>query len=95
MATKYYEKWADNKVGSIGLNYAQGGVEFYAKTLQRNIALRSLMGSSGEKKYTFYGNDVEFVRQKHVPFTERKSNMEVLAEKLASTPVESDQGAGD
>ncbi|CAL8096001.1 unnamed protein product [Orchesella dallaii] len=81
--TKRYEKWADERVGSIGLDYAKGGVELYAKTLERNIALRSLMGPNGEKRFTFYGNDVEFIRQRHIPYTERKRAMEALAEKLA------------
>jgi len=43
------------------------------------------MGSAGEKKYTFFGNDVEFLRERHVPFTKRKSNLEKLAESLTST----------
>jgi hypothetical protein len=84
MMTKYYERWADRKTGKLSLDYAKGGVEFYSKILQRNMALRGLMGPSGEKMYTLYGNDVEFLRQSHVPYSERKKNMELLAEQWSS-----------
>ncbi len=83
LLTKSYENYADKKAGSLNLSYAKGGVEFYSKILQRNMGLRSIMGSSGERLFTFFGNDVEFIREKHVPFTKRKHNMEKIAEHLA------------
>ncbi|ODN05878.1 Transmembrane protein [Orchesella cincta] len=85
--TKRYERKADERVGGMGIEYAKGGVEFYAKTLERNMALRSLMGPKGEKMFTFYGNDVEFIRQQHIPYTERKRNLEVIAENLSKVNV--------
>lgn len=84
LITKYYEKRADKVAGTISLEYAKGGVEFYSKILERNIALRSLMGPAGEKRFTYFGNDVEFVRQKHVPFTDRKANLENVATELSN-----------
>jgi len=80
--TKFYENYADKRAGSINMSYAKGGVEFYSKTLQRNMALRSIMGPSGESMFTLFGNDVEFIRERHVPYTRRKLNMEKLAERL-------------
>lgn len=74
----------------MGINYAKGGVEFYTRIIQRNIALRSLLGTDGEGKYTQFGNDVEFLRQKHVPFSVRKKNAEEFVMKYYSQ-VESDQ----
>jgi hypothetical protein len=84
LITKLHENYADRRAGNINLNYAKGGVEFYAKTLQRNMALRTLMGPQGEKLFTLFGNDVEFIRERHVPFTRRKHNLEKIAERLSS-----------
>lgn len=84
LVTKYYENWVDKKVGNLNLEYAKGGIEFYSKILQRNMALRNLMGPNGEKTFTFYGNDVELIRQQHVPYTDRKKHLENIAEKLSS-----------
>jgi len=83
LITKLHENYADKRAGTININYAKGGVEFYSKTLQRNMALRSLMGPKGEKTYTLFGNDVEFLRERHVPFTRRKHNLEKIAERLS------------
>lgn len=83
LVTKYYENSADSMAGRINLNYARGGVEYYSKILERNMALRSLMGPNGEKRFTFYGNDVEYIRQKHVPYSTRKINLENIASQLA------------
>ncbi|XP_071802887.1 transmembrane protein 177-like [Asterias amurensis] len=48
---------ADEKVSQLGEEYVRGGVEFYEKTIQKNIALRKIMGRRGEKMYTYYGNE--------------------------------------
>lgn len=47
----------DETVGKMGKTYAAGGVEFYEKVLERNIALRELMGKDGEGLFTVMGND--------------------------------------
>lgn len=80
--TKFYENYADKRAAG-NLSYAKGGVEFYSKTLQRNMALRSIMGPSGERLFTFFGNDVEFIRERHVPYTRRKHNLEKIAERFS------------
>ncbi|XP_042860335.1 transmembrane protein 177-like isoform X2 [Penaeus japonicus] len=72
MGTNLYEAEADKTVADLGEKYAQGGLEFYEKVLQRNVALRSLMGTTGEKLYTAYGNDQMLLRTKHIPFTLRR-----------------------
>lgn len=56
-STIYYESEADKAVVKLGGKYARGGLEYYEKLLQRNVALRTIMGSEGEKLYTAYGND--------------------------------------
>ena len=47
----------DGAAAGMGRGYAEGGVEFYTKVLQRNVALRELMGSEGEGVFTVKGND--------------------------------------
>ena len=54
--TCMYEKKSDEVASNINVDYIKGGVDFYEKILQRNIALRTLMGSEGESIYSAYGN---------------------------------------
>ncbi|XP_038044455.1 transmembrane protein 177-like [Patiria miniata] len=49
---------ADDKAAKLGEDYIRGGLEFYEKTIQKNIALRKIMGKRGEQMYTYYGNEV-------------------------------------
>ena len=58
-----------------GKDYALGGIEFYNKALQRNMAIRTLMGSQGEKYYTKYGNHVTGAFENVVNVTERRENL--------------------
>ncbi len=48
---------ADEKASQLGEEYVRGGVEFYEKTIQKNVALRKIMGRRGEQMYTYYGNE--------------------------------------
>ena len=66
--TYRWEEDADEKAAGISEEYAQGALEFYSKILQRNLAMRSLLGDEGPKLYTSLGNDRETFRTKHVPF---------------------------
>lgn len=68
------ELQADDEAAAISEEYARGAVEFYNKTLQRNVALRSLLGSDGPKSYTAAGNLKETFRTKHVPYVVRRDN---------------------
>lgn len=52
-----HEIKADEQAANVSPSYAEGGLEFYEKILQRNTALRQLMGKEGEKLYTIFGND--------------------------------------
>lgn len=62
----------DRILCDLGVEYVRGGQEFYEKLLMRNRALRSLLQTSGERRYTANGNEKTFIRQKHVPITHRK-----------------------
>lgn len=79
---KYIGNSADARAGRISLDYAKGGVEYYATLIKRNIALRDLMGPTGEKMFTVVGNHSQFLRQKYTPLTVRKENMEKVVERL-------------
>lgn len=52
--------------------FAEGGKEFYEKIVERNIALRKLLGPYGERKYSALGNENFFIRQKRLPLVVRK-----------------------
>lgn len=47
----------NQRLAAISEDYTMGGLEFYEKLLQRNRALRTLLGSRGERLYTYYGNE--------------------------------------
>lgn len=67
-----YDIKLDKKLSELGPEMVEGGKEFYEKTLQRNRALRELMGRSGHKHYTALGNENFFIRQKRLPLLVRK-----------------------
>lgn len=75
--THALEAWLDRRTASMSAAYSQGGVEFYEKLLSGNLALRSLLGPSGEKLYTPSGNIVprHWFRIKHLPYTTRRDYM--------------------
>ena len=72
----YRDRKVDRQAAGLGLEYAEGGVEFYNKLLKRNIALRALIGPEGGKRYTAYGNDIHFWRSPTVPLTSRRDAMQ-------------------
>ena len=69
-----YEQATDERVTLLGDEYAKGGVEFYTKILQRNVALRSILDDEGAKLFTAFGNDHTFFRTRHVPYTVRRDS---------------------
>ncbi|XP_041366054.1 transmembrane protein 177-like [Gigantopelta aegis] len=92
----YKESKADRKAGELGREYAEGGVELYQKFLQRNVAMRSLMGEEGGKKYTVYGNEVHYWRSPHVPLTVRRDNLkEILKTKYTMNSENSENSMLD
>ncbi|XP_068203255.1 transmembrane protein 177 isoform X2 [Palaemon carinicauda] len=78
-----FEADVDKTVADISESYAKGGLEFYEKILQRNIALRSLMGEDGEKLFTAYGNDQVLFRTKHIPYNVHREYMKGRVEEYA------------
>ncbi|KAF7285968.1 hypothetical protein GWI33_008274 [Rhynchophorus ferrugineus] len=68
----YYDQQIDKELKDMHSIFAEGGKEYYTKILQRNIALRQLMGKEGEQIYTVTGNDNYMFRTKHLPLVHRK-----------------------
>lgn len=88
------DKRADRKAAEMSKDLCDGGVEFYSKQLQRNVAIRELMGAAGHKVYTPFGNEIHSVwRNPHVPLTTRKDYVQnILKTKYVATGDEgSDQ----
>lgn len=67
--TYRWEESADDQVANLSNEYAKGALEFYSKIMQRNVAMRSLLGDEGPKLFTASGNDRETFRTKHVPYS--------------------------
>lgn len=77
VSTVYYEKSADEQLKALNTIFVEGGLEFYTKILNRNRALRKLLGKEGEKIYSVLGNENYFIRYKHVPLVQRRAIFEV------------------
>ena len=75
------ERQADAAAAEMGREYAAGGVEYYQKVLERNIAMRTLMEKEGNKFYTPYGNKVVFWRAQALPFSNRLDNLKTHLKK--------------
>lgn len=76
MTEVHYETEVDKKLCSLGPDFIESGVIFYDKLLQRNQALRELMGKEGEKKYSKLGNENFFLRQPRLALVHRKQFFE-------------------
>lgn len=76
MTEVYYETEVDKKLCELGPDFIESGVIFYDKLLQRNQALRELMGSEGERKYSKLGNENYFLRQPRLALVHRKQYFE-------------------
>lgn len=81
----YYESKIDEELKKESQIFAKGGKEFYSCILNRNIALRNIMGKEGTSKYTVFGNENYWFRQRHLPLVQRRDffmNKEGTAEQL-------------
>jgi len=83
MHKRKVERKVDEGASSKGAEYAEGGVEFYSKIIQRNIALRNLIpGDKGKKEYNLKGEHFRgLFRNKHLPFSQRKAICQKALEK--------------
>lgn len=72
----YYEQYVDEFLKEKDPIFAEGGQEYYEKMLQRNKALRKLLGKEGESRFSVLGNENFFIRQKHLPLLNRKEFFE-------------------
>ncbi|XP_046743889.1 transmembrane protein 177 [Diprion similis] len=71
-AAMQYDSECDEELCKLGKDYIKGGQEYYGKILQRNVALRSLLGDYGAKLYSVKGNEQFLLRQKRMPLVHRK-----------------------
>lgn len=81
----YYEEKIDRELKEFSPVFAEGGKQFYTQILERNKALRVLMGKDGENEYTVLGNENFIIRHKHRPIVQRKAFFE---EESTSQPEE-------
>ncbi|KAL0880884.1 hypothetical protein ABMA27_002065 [Loxostege sticticalis] len=76
MTEVHYETTVDKKLCELGPDFVESGAIFYEKILQRNQALRELMGKEGEAKYSKLGNENFFLRQPRIALIHRKQFFE-------------------
>ncbi|XP_028143068.2 transmembrane protein 177 isoform X2 [Diabrotica virgifera virgifera] len=75
----YYEDKVDKELKKKNKIFLEGGKEFYSKLLERNKALRQLLGKEGETLYSVLGNENSLFRNKHIPLVQRLSAFESKA----------------
>lgn len=78
----YYETEIDEELCGHGKEFIESGISFYDKLLKRNQALRELMGSEGERKYSMLGNENFFIRQPRIALVHRKQYFETKLKEL-------------
>ena len=76
MTEVHYEVDTDKRLCELGPEFVESGIIFYDKNLKRNQALRELMGSEGEKKYSKLGNENFGIRQRRIALVHRKQFFE-------------------
>lgn len=78
----HYEGKVDKYLKHKNPIFKEGGKEFYASILNRNIALRQLMGKVGEHNYSALGNENYLIRQRHLPLVQRRAFFESDVENM-------------
>lgn len=76
--SQYWDKYADRTASQTSSDYLEGGIEYYEKSLKRNVAMRTLLGKYGEKVFTYHGNKRTFIRTTSLPLTVRLDNLKML-----------------
>lgn len=90
MTEVHYETDTDRRLCELGPDYVESGKIFYEKILDRNQALRELMGSEGEKKYSKLGNENFGIRQPRVALVHRKQYFENKLKELKGLQITDD-----
>jgi hypothetical protein len=75
----------DEAAAGLSESYAQGGVEFYDKMLQRHIALRELLPENkGKKLYNLKGESFPgLLREKQILISVRRDSCKMFLNKSA------------
>lgn len=72
----FYQNDADKKVCNISEEYIRGGIEYYEKLMQRNLALRNII-PGGDELYSEKGDDLGFFTiVQELPLSQRKKYLE-------------------
>lgn len=72
----FYQFDADKKVCNISEEYIRGGIEYYEKLMQRNLALRNII-PGGDELYSDQGDDLGFFTVvQELPLSQRKKYLE-------------------
>ncbi|KAJ8730786.1 hypothetical protein PYW08_002199 [Mythimna loreyi] len=82
MTEVHYEADTDQRLCDLGPEFVESGKIFYEKLLNRNQALRELMGSEGERKYSKLGNENFGIRQPRIALVHRKQFFEEKLKEL-------------
>ncbi|KAF9809758.1 hypothetical protein SFRURICE_000239 [Spodoptera frugiperda] len=90
MTEVYYETHTDRRLCELGPTFVESGKMFYEKILNRNQALRELMGREGEKKYSKLGNENFGIRQPRIALVHRKQFFEQKLNELNSSKSSAD-----
>ena len=70
---RHMEKALDKAAAGISPDYSEGGVEYYNKILQRNIAIRDFQGEAGRSLSTGKGDVIQgIIRVKTPNITDRR-----------------------
>lgn len=86
----YYESDVDKRLCELGPDFIESGIIFYEKILERNQALRELMGREGENKYSKMGNENFGLRQPRLALIHRKRYFEERMKELQDAKKEKD-----
>lgn len=83
MTEVHFEAQTDKKLCELGPEYIESGKIFYEKILNRNQALRELMGREGEAKYSKMGNENFGLRHPRLALVHRKQFFEEKLKELS------------
>lgn len=72
----FYQSEADKKLCDVDEEYIHGGIEYYEKLIQRNLALRDIL-PNGDQVYSEKGNKLALISVlSELPLTYRKAYLE-------------------